>query len=419
MSSSSGYRNILRALRNPNYGLYTAGSGISLIGTWMQRIAIGWLTWELTGSGVWLGLMAFADLFPTVVIGPIAGAAADRWDRLKVTKVSQALAMVQAIILFVLTVTGVISIWALFVLTAFQGAVAAFNQPARLALIPSLVGKENLSAAVGINSVVFNLARFVGPAVAGVIIVAGGVSAAFAANAVSFMVFLVILSKIKLKASATERVSKSSSFIGELKDGVRYVLAHRGIAPILLLLIIISIGVRPIVELMPGFASVVFQSGAAGLAILTSAIGIGAVGGGLWLAGRDGPAGLTRVALICTMVVCLMTLVFVATDSLWVAVPALVVSGFCVVGVGVSIQTLIQLTVDGAMRGRVLSLYGLIFRGAPAIGALIMGTASDFVGLRWPVAIGAVLVLIALVWIGRRQKQISESLEAGLPLTLE
>ncbi len=196
----SGFGGIARALRNPNYGLYTAGNAASLIGTWMQRIAVGWLTWQLTGSGAWLGAMAFADLFPTVIIGPVAGAAADRWDRLRVTKISQALAMAQSIVLFLLTVSGHITIELLLVLTAALGVIAGFNQPARLALIPSLVRREDLAAAVAINSIIFNSARFIGPAVAGLMIVAGGISAAFAANAVSFVFFLVALSRIHLES---------------------------------------------------------------------------------------------------------------------------------------------------------------------------------------------------------------------------
>ena len=169
----------------------------------MQRIAVGWLTWRLTGSGAWLGAMAFADLFPTVIIGPVAGAAADRWDRLRVTKISQALAMAQSIVLFLLTVSGHITIELLLVLTAALGVITGFNQPARLALIPSLVQREDLAAAVAINSIIFNSARFIGPAVAGLMIVANGISAAFAANAVSFVFFLRGLSHIQLESKPT------------------------------------------------------------------------------------------------------------------------------------------------------------------------------------------------------------------------
>src|SRR5262249_31310965 len=152
----SSLRIIDLPLRNPNFGLYAGGSTVSLIGMWMQRIAVGWLTWQLTGSGFWLGIVAFAEFFPVVVVGPIAGAAADRWDRLTVVKISQTISLLQATLLFWLTATGYITIELLVALTAFQGVVVAFNQPARLALVPSLVPQTDLAAAVAINSVVFN-----------------------------------------------------------------------------------------------------------------------------------------------------------------------------------------------------------------------------------------------------------------------
>lgn len=412
MIELSGFGRILAALRNPSYGIYAAGSGISLIGTWMQRIATGWLTWQLTHSGTWLGVIAFANLFPTVVIGPIAGAAADRWNRLRVIKISQALAMGQAIALFALTATALIDIWMLFGLVLFLGAVAAFNQPARLAMIPSLVPREHLGAAVAINAVVFNLARFIGPAMAGVAIIAGGVALAFALNAASFAFFLFALSRVRLNAPAGDGAPRvRRGLFGDLVEGVGYVVRHAGIAPLLLLLIVTSIGVRPLVELMPAFASRVFASGAEGLAMLTASVGVGAIVGGLWLAGRGDPRGLTRIVLWAVLSMGIITILFTLTDRLWLAMPLLALSGFFVVCAGVGTQILIQLAVDGAMRGRVLSLYGLIFRGGPAIGALAMGTASDFVGLRWPVASGAVLVVIAWLVARSRGSRITASLE--------
>jgi MFS family permease len=184
-----GNRLVTLLLRNADFSIYAAGSTVSLIGMWMQRIAIGWLTWELTKSGVWLGIVAFADFFPVLVIGPIAGAAADRWDRLRVVKTSQSISLMQATVLFGITVSGHINIGLLVALSAFQGVVVAFNQPARLALVPSLVPQADLASAVAINSVVFNLARFIGPMFAGLAIVWSGVAAAFAANALSYVVF--------------------------------------------------------------------------------------------------------------------------------------------------------------------------------------------------------------------------------------
>ena len=412
MIGISGFPRILRALGNPNYGIYTAGSAVSLIGTWMQRVAVGWLTWQLTESGAWLGAMAFADLFPTVIIGPLAGALADRWDRLRVSKISQALAMVQSLLLFGFTVSGLMTVELLLVLTVALGIIAAVNQPARLALIPELVPPQDLPAAVAINSIIFNSARFIGPLIAGLVIVGFGVAAAFAANAVTFVFFLLALTRVRLTRSAAGAARKGGLMI-DIGEGMGYAARHAGIAPLLLLLIVLCICTRPFVELLPGFADAVFAAGAGGLALLTATVGIGATIGGLWLAQRDGQRGLTQVALSSTLVLCLALLLFAATDSLWVAVPALAVAGFCMVVNGVGTQILLQLSVESSMRGRVMSLYGLIFRGGPAIGALIMGAASEAVGLRWPLAAGVGLALLATAWIWRRRQRMTAALEAG------
>ncbi|WP_158045783.1 MFS transporter [Skermanella pratensis] len=411
--STAGFGGILRALRNPNYGLYTAGNAVSLIGTWMQRIAVGWLTWQLTGSGAWLGAIAFADLFPTVFVGPFAGAVADRWDRLRVTKVSQALAMVQAITLFALTWFDLMTIELLFALTVALGVIAGFNQPARLALIPSLVRREDLPAAVAINSIIFNSARFVGPAVAGLMIVTGGLASAFAVNALTFVLFLVALSRIRLPAEPPAPPRVRNSLFRDVGDGIRYTAFHEGIAPMMILLIAVCLCVRPVVELLPGFAAAVFASGAGGLAVLTSTIGAGAVLGGLWLVRRSDSGGLTGIALGNTLVLSLALLAFVSTDQWWVAIPSLGVLGACMVVTGVGTQTLLQLSVAGEMRGRVLSLYGVIFRGGPALGALIVGVASERFGLRIPLAASAGLAVLAWLWTWSGRARIVRALEPG------
>ena len=170
----SGLTRIVQALGQPNYGVYMAGMSVSMIGLWMQRLGVGWLTWELTESAAWLGAVAFADLFPAVLVAPIGGSAADRWDRLRLTKISQVLSLLQAVALFGLTVSGLITIEILFALTLFLGIVTAFHQPVRMALVPSLVRREYLPTAVALSSISFNLARFIGPAFAGVVILAFG-----------------------------------------------------------------------------------------------------------------------------------------------------------------------------------------------------------------------------------------------------
>jgi MFS family permease len=396
--------------RNPNFAIFSAGNAVALVGMWMERIAVGWLAWQLTESGFWLGVVAFADFFPVVVIGPIAGAFADRLDRLRVVQVSQSLLLLQAGVLTLLTATGFINIWLLVALTAVHGVVVAFNQPARLALIPSLVGPGDVAAAVAVNSVFFNLARFIGPILAGLAIVASGVAMAFLINTLSYVAYLVALARIR---AAPEEVKPSAprGLWADVGDGIRYAATHPGIAAVLFLGIAIGVGGRPLSELLPGIADDVFRSGAAGLSILASAMGGGAILGGLWLSHRAHASGLTAVAVVSAAVGAVAGVATIATDRLWLAVPAIAVCGFCTSASGISIQTLVQLAADRAMRGRVMGLYGLIFRGAPAVGALAAGLASATFGLRWPVVFGAVAVLAVGLWTYLHRARIAAALE--------
>ena len=411
MTSVAGFGPIVRALKNPDYGRYTAGNAVSLVGTWMQRVAVGWLTWQITESGAWLGAMAFAELFPTVVIAPLAGAAADRWDRLRTFKLCQWLLLAQALALFALTATGAITIRLLLGLTLVLGVVAAFTQPNRLALVPSLVARADLPAALAINSIIFNSARFLGPALAGIVIVGGSIALAFALNAASFVWFLLLLRRIHSKTSAAGPSTMRGGLFAEIGEGLRYVLGHPGIGPLLLLLFAFALGARPFVELLPGFAGAVFGAGAEGLALMTSTVGLGAIVGGLWLAGRGHQRGLALIALSAPAVLALALLLFVASDRLWLAVPALFLAGGAMVTGGVGAQTLLQLAVDGALRGRVMAFYGLIFRGGPALGALAMGTASEAAGLRLPLAAGVLLACLAWIAVWRRRRRGSAALE--------
>jgi MFS family permease len=399
---------IPRTLAHPNFGTYVAGSSISLIGTWMQRIGVGWLAWELSHSGAVLGLVAFADLFPTIVFGPFGGALADRSDRLRTIKVAQVLVMIQSVVLFLLTVTGLITVPILIVLVLLGGAVMGLNQPARLALIPSLVPREHLATGVAINSIVFNGARFVGPALAGPVIVWFGISAVFALNALTFLAFLYALGRMRMAPLAPARPTRS--MLGAVAEGLKYTMAHAGIGPILILAAILAVCARPFFELLPGFAAEIFARGASGLAILSSATGVGAVIAGLWLAQR-GNRSLPALVLLSSLLIALATLGFALCGWFPLAVLLVALSGFGMVVAGVGTQTLIQIVVEDEMRGRVLSLFGLIFRGGPALGALAMGAASELVGLQAPLAAGALLGVGACALTWRRRRTIDRSLQ--------
>ncbi len=413
MAEATGFAAIRNALSNPNYGKYTVGNVCSHMGTWVQRVAVAWLTWKLTEAPIWLGIIAFADLAPTVVLAPLAGAVADRVDRMKAIKITQTLALLQAVALCALTFTGLITIHRLLMLALCLGVIMAFNQPLRLAIVPSLVPRRDLAAAIGINSLSFNFARIGGPAAAGLIIVQWGEAPAFAVNAFSYLIFIAALFLMRVEKWRRPAARKPIANIpGEIMEGFRYCRRHPGIAPLLVLLSVVALNGRAHVELLPGFAAEVFGRGAEGLAWLTSAMGVGGAVGGVWLAQRGAVRGLTFLVTINVLLLSLALFGFTATDMFWVALPCLAATGFAMVTVGVGEQTLMQNAVDGAMRGRVLSLYGMVARGGPAFGALIMGAASEFVGLRWTVAGGAAMVLALFLWAFPRRHRMAEALEA-------
>src|SRR5690606_13937562 len=327
---------IARAFSNRNYRIYTSGNAVSLIGTWVQRVATGWLTWELTQSGTWLGLVAAAEFFPSVFANPLGGAIADRVDRLQLTWICQSLLALQAAALGVLTLMGLMTPELLFVLTVFLGVVTAFNQPARLSLVPSLVRREDISAAVAVNSVLWNGARFVGPTVAGVLIVGIGVGWAFLVNALSYAAFLLAIQFIHLPSLPAK--AKTMGMGREIMEGFAYVLHHKGIGPLILLLVLSSVTARPFAEMLPGFADDVFGRGADALAMLTAATGFGAVVGGVWLGQAGRSTGLTRLTVWNVLLLALAILAFAATDWLPLALVSVAVAGFAMVASGVATQ---------------------------------------------------------------------------------
>lgn len=403
MSARFQFSNVVNVLREPNFGIFVLGNSVSLIGTWMQRIAAGWLAWELTESTAWLGLIAFADLFPAVIIAPFAGVAADRWDRLKMMKLAQALGTALVALLTLLYFLGSVTIWVLFAFTLALSVVDSFIQPFRLAFVSALVPKAKLGPAVAIKSVTYNTARFIGPAMAGIIIVFLGVGWAFLVNALSFLVLLVALGRISI--APPERRPETGippSFLREAVEGVRYAFTSPGIGLVLILLTASCMAARPVVELLPGWAAAEFSGGAADLAALTSAIGFGAVAGGVWLAGRTNPLGQTRIFILCCFGLCATLLVFAtAVTSTVAALPVMAVLGFFMITSAICAQTLIQLNVADWLRGRVLSVYALVLRGSPAFGALAMGFAAEFFGLRWPFVVASVLLLAIVMLVGR------------------
>ena len=408
--AKSGYGGIVRALSERNYRLFTIGSALALVGMWTQRIAIGWLTWELTKSPAWLGLIAFADLFPTVVFSPIAGALADRIDRQTIMKVTQTLAMGQSIALTALVFLGWAEPWTLFGLTLFLGIVMSFNTAARLAMVAGMVSRENIGAAVALNAGLFNLARFLGPAVGGFIIVHWGAGGAFAFNSLSFLSMLVGLYMMR-DLYPDPLAGKKTGILRQTYEGLSYAVRHPGIGPMLLALTAVGVGIKPFIDLLPGISDLIYGMGAQGLSMLTSAAGLGALATAIWLAQRGSVKKLSLFALISLPIGAAAVMLLAATDIFLVGLVCAFMCGACMTVNGTSTQTLMQNAVESGMRGRVMSLYGVIFRGTPALGALMMGSASEAVGLPAVFVAGGALSVAAAIWLWGRRAVVAESLE--------
>jgi MFS family permease len=413
MPSTSGLPALAAALSDRNYRTFTIGNILSHNGTWAQRTAVLWFTWQMTESGFWLGLMTVADLLPVVFIGPVAGAIADRVNLLTMMKITQILAVIQSVALAALTFAGVMTPELLFLLVLTHGVILSFNQPARLALVPHLIHRENLSAAIGINSMTFNSARATGPMISGLLIDGWGIAFAFVFNAISYVWFIGTLFLLRLdNPRSTKARTPAREVPREIVDGFQYAVRHAGIARMLIILGAVSIFGRPYMELLSGFADEVFGRGAEGYALMVSMTGIGALVGGFWLAQRGQVVGLTSRVVVALLLLGLSLIGFAATNLFGFALLCLLITGFAVIITGVGEQTLLQNAVDPAMRGRVMSLYGMIGRGAPAIGAMIMGSLAEVMGFQAPVLAGALLLLGLWWWARRRQDAMAESLEA-------
>ncbi|MBE2278223.1 MAG: MFS transporter [Rhodobacteraceae bacterium] len=372
------------------YRTYTLGNAISLIGTWMQRITVGYLTWELTGSAAWLGLMSMADLCPTLLVSPLAGVMADRLNRHMILRLTQALGLVQAALMAILYETAGLTVGVMLVFTFALGVVNGVAQPARLTMISALVSRDRLGTAVAVNAINFNLARFTGPAAAGVLISTAGVGWAFVANALSYGAFLWAMERMPDRVKRASPPPTENGLLRDLTQGFGFVLRNRGTLIVMLLMTVVSLFSRPVIELMPGFAAAVFGRGADGLAMLTAAIGLGAMAGGLWMASRRN--GLqSRLMVQMALGGALFPLAFSCVSSLWLGLPLLAGAGCCWVCTSIAAQTLLQTGVADQVRGRVLALYGMVLKSGPALGALGVGMVSDRIGLQTALLVSAAL----------------------------
>lgn len=402
---------LTRALSHRNARIFFGASLTAWTGLWMHRIAVSWLAWELTGSAFWVGMVAFCDLAPAVVVSPIAGAIADRADRLRLTMLSQAAIGLNAALIAALVAADVMTIGLLLVLEVLGGIAASFAQPARQSLMPGLVPRADLPAAVALNSLTFNVARFIGPALAAPIIAVAGVWPAIAMNAVAYFIATTTTPMLRVEAAARRGHAATASLMGEMMDGLRYAARHPGIGPILVFAAISALLLRGVQEILPPFVERTFGLGPGALAVLTAAFGVGALISGLAVAARGTLEGTTRLAVLGVLALALSTAGFVATGWFPFGVLCACFMGAAGSVHGISVQTLAQSAADPAMRGRVLSLWGLITRACPALGALILGASGEVFGLVWPTLVAVALSLLVVAWGMARLPRIAAALE--------
>jgi MFS family permease len=385
--------NTLRALRHRNFQLFFTGQLISLVGTWMQSVAQSWLVYRLTGSPALLGLASFSGQIPIFVLSPIAGYTADRLSRHRVVIATQSASMVLALILAGLTLTNRIRIWELFVLAALLGVVNAFDIPARQSFLVEMVGRSDLMNAIALNSSMFNGARIIGPAIAGILVARIGEGWCFFANGISYIA--VIGGLLMMKVTPFRPAPASMSAWGTIREGFHYVGRTIPIRAIVQLIAIVSFAGMPYTVLMPIFADRILHAGAQGLGVLMGATGLGALGGALLLASRTGLKGFTQWIPAAAAAFALSLAGFAVSSQMWLSCVMLFLTGFAVMlQVGAS-NTLIQSMVPDHLRGRAMSVYAMMYMGIGPFGAMVAGFSADTFGARFTLFAGAVICLIA------------------------
>ncbi len=388
-----------RALVHRNYRLFLLGQGISLIGTWMQQVAMSWFLYRLTASPFLLGLIGFSNQIPSLILSPLAGVAADRWNRHRALLVTQCLAMIQAfLVLIVVQFSGDV-VWPLMGLGFFLGVVNAFDMPLRQSFLVEMVpDREHLSNAIALNSSIVNGARLIGPSLAGLVIAAWGESVCFLLNAFSY--FAVLWALLSMR-NLPVRVKKSEGRILErLREGLVYAFGFPPLRALLLLLAAISFMSMTTSVLMPVFAKDVLKGDAHTQGFLMGAMGVGALTAALYLASRKSVLGLGRAIVFAAIFFGVGQITFSYSTRLWISLPVLVVTGGCMMLNMAAVNTLIQTIVEEDKRGRVMSLYSMAFLGVAPIGSLVGGILAARLGAPATVRISGGFCIVAGLLFG-------------------
>jgi MFS family permease len=398
---SAGIKLTFRTLRYRNYRLFFIGNGISMIGTWMQQVAMSWLVYRLTNSSLLLGVLAFAGLFPGFLLTPLAGVLSDRWSRRRILLVSQVLATLQAIALTFLVMTGMVAVWHVMFLNVLLGLINAFDITARQSFIVDTIEKrEDLGNAIALNSALFNGARLLGPSLAGITIAVMGEGICFLINALSYLA--VIATLLLMKIESVPKVGSKADIVKGFKAGFMFTFNFLPIRYVLLLLALVNLIGMPYTVLMPVFAKDVLHGGPHTFGFLTAASGAGALTGALYLASRRTVLGAVKIIPVAACIFGLGLIFFSLSHVLWVSLLLLVLTGFGMMVQLALSNTIIQTVVDDDMRGRVMSFFTMAFMGTIPLGSLLAGGFADLIGApRTLIICGFCCILGALAYASK------------------
>jgi MFS family permease len=389
---------MLRALASRNYRLFFFGQVISLVGTWITTTATNWLVYRLTGSAFLLGVVGFAGQFPAFLLGPFAGIAIDRWDRHRLLVVTQTISMLQSFALGALVLSERITLEWIVALSVLQGLVNAFDLPARQAFLLTMIeNKSDLANAIALNSSMVNLARLIGPSIAGIVIAWKGEAWCFLIDGVSYVAVIVGLLRMRIVRRKAAPAARGGT-LRQFTEGFTYAFGFRPIRSIIILLALVSLVGVPYSVLMPVFAATVFHGGPHTLGILMTSSGCGALFGALWLAQRRSVIGLGRVISVAGGLFGVGLIAFSFVHVLWLAIPCLVVTGFGFMVQMASSNTVIQTIVDDEKRGRVMSFYVMAFLGTAPFGSLIAGWLSSRIGAAHTLTLGGACCILGALW---------------------
>ncbi len=384
------------AFQSRNYRLYFFGQSLSLIGTWMQRTAVYWLVYRMTGSELILGVTVFSAQFPSFLFSIPGGVVSDRYNRFRVLVGTQILSLIQAVLMTALVWGGDYAVWQILLLSVVLGTINAFDVPARQALVYDMVNrKEHLSNAIALNSSMVNVARLVGPALSGIVLEKFGAQVCFLSNAFSFIA--VIGSLLAMRLPVFKRRERKTSAVADVKEGFRYLRETPQISRVMLMLALISLVALPFITLLPVYASEVFGGDATTFGLLNSFVGIGAVTGALFLAALKPGTNLKKVLFRSTLVFGVSLMVFAYISSFYWAMPFIILAGFGMMSQTTLSNTLIQTTVAPAMRGRVISFYAMAFFGMQPLGGLLVGSVAEVIGAPLTVLLEGVATLLIAV----------------------